>query len=456
MEVDSLPPIPPSSNPPDKKNHSRNPDSSHPVPPRVRLYPDGSSGPLVVYFRPKAVPKAKSLNIIQISKDLTSHYKGVIEISKVRPNKLRVVVNDLKQANDIASSELFTREYRVYVPARDVEIDGVVTDPSLTVEHLLESGVGCFKNTSLPEVKILDCKQLRSVSLVGGVKTYTPSDSFRVTFAGSALPSHVSIHRVRVPVRLYVPRVMNCLNCKQLGHTAAYCCNKARCGKCGENHADDSCSDDTEKCVYCGETQHELPTCSVYKQRRDKIKRSLKERSKRSYADILQKTVATSLTTSNPFDLLPSDETDSDDPLEGPSFACPGDSRKRKSHSSSRLPRKGPKLSQSGMTNTTKPKSAAANPKQTPPGLEKLKSQKEFPALPGTPKIPAVPFTPSDNQSKSGLIKFSDIVDWIFEAFNIPDPLKNLLAAFLPTVRTLLKQFAAQWPLLAAIVSFDG
>ncbi|XP_055549966.1 uncharacterized protein LOC129732771 [Wyeomyia smithii] len=221
------------------------------IPSRVKLYPDGSTGSFVVYFRPKIGPKSKPLNIIQISKDLESHFKSIIEISKVRPNKLRVVVKDLTQANKIATSEFFTREYHVYVPARDVEIDGVVTDSSLSSEFLLEDGVGYFKNTSIPTVKILDCQQLRSVFFVEGKKIYSPSDSFRVTFAGSALPSHISIHIVLVPVRLYIPRVMNCTNCKQLGHTSAYCCNKSRCGKCGGNHLDDSCNQENNSCYYC-------------------------------------------------------------------------------------------------------------------------------------------------------------------------------------------------------------
>ena len=56
----------------------------------------------LVYFRPKAGLNSKSLNILQIAKDLTLHYKNVTEIFKVRPNKLRVTVSDLKQANDIA------------------------------------------------------------------------------------------------------------------------------------------------------------------------------------------------------------------------------------------------------------------------------------------------------------------------------------------------------------------
>ena len=165
MDVDPPPPAPPSSNPPDPVPPAPPSTVNSSAPSRVRLYPDGSTLPVAVYLRPKAGPKSKSLSILQISKDLTSHYKAVTEISKIRPNKLRVVVNDLKEANDIACSELFTREYRVYVPARDVEIDGVVTDSSLSVECILKSAKGCFKNSTCPDAKVLDCKQLQKFTL---------------------------------------------------------------------------------------------------------------------------------------------------------------------------------------------------------------------------------------------------------------------------------------------------
>ena len=230
---------------------------------RVKAYPDASKGPFVVYFRPIKKP----LNIIQIGKDLAKQFSDVTEITKVRPNKLRVVVSSLKQANAIASYELFTREYRVYIPAKDVEIDGVVTEGSLTVDDILRHGVGCFKNPLIQDVKILDVKQLHSVSIEEGKKKFFPSDSFRVTFAGSALPNYISLDRVRLPVRLFVPRVMHCQNCKQLGHTITYCCNKARCSKCGGNHAESACSEDTEKCLYCEGARHDLSACPTYKQR---------------------------------------------------------------------------------------------------------------------------------------------------------------------------------------------
>ena len=106
------------------------------------------------------------------------------------------------------------------------------------------------------------------------------------------------------------------------------------------------------------------------------------------------------------------------------------------------------------MNNTNKSKSAAEKPKQTPPGLANSKSQKEFPALPETSETPVVPFAHPVDETNSELVKFSDIVDWIPDTFNVPDPIKVFLTAVLPTVRTFLKQLTAQWPLLAAIVSF--
>ena len=221
---------------------------------RQEVYRVGSVGPFVIFFRTKYKP----LQVLDISQDLGDRYKSVTVIQKVRKDILRVVVGSLKEANEIACCELFTKKFHVYVPSRNVEIDGVVTEPSLEREHFIRHEVGRFKDPRLYDVKILDCRPMHSARLVEGETKYSATGSFRVTFAGSALPNHVVVDRVRLPVRLFVPRVMNCLNCKQLGHTATHCSNKARCGKCGEHHRDEACDKSTETCIYCGQTPHEL------------------------------------------------------------------------------------------------------------------------------------------------------------------------------------------------------
>ena len=100
-------------------------------------------------------------------------------IQKVRRDKLRVVVGSLKEANEIASCKNFTNEYRVYVPSRSVEIDGVVTEPSLSREDFIKYGVGRFKDPRLYDVKILDCKPMHTARLVEGETKYIPTNSFR-------------------------------------------------------------------------------------------------------------------------------------------------------------------------------------------------------------------------------------------------------------------------------------
>lgn len=107
---------------------------------------------------------------------------------------------------------------------------------------------------------------------------------------------------------------------------------------------------------------------------------------------------------------------------------------------------------------TPKPTNVGENKgaKPVPPGFGNFNYPLHFPPFPGTSQTPKVPPTQqNETQSDAGLIKFSTIVDWIFKTFNINDPLKSILTAVIPTVRTFLKLLSVQWPTLSAIVSFD-
>ncbi|XP_058467951.1 uncharacterized protein LOC131440572 [Malaya genurostris] len=420
--------------------------SMNPIPPRTKKYQESSSGPWIVFFRRISKP----LNILQINKGLTSRYSSIKEIIKINNDKIRVVVNNLKHANDIVSSEHFIKEYKVYIPSKDVEIDGVVTEASLSVDDLLKHGVGRFKNSMLEGVKILECKQLYSVVHEEGKKVYRPSDSFRVTFAGSALPSHVYVDKIRLPVRLFVPNVMNCTNCKKFGHTATYCSNKPKCIKCEGPHKDNDCNKEIEKCIYCGNSPHDdISVCTAFKVHKDKIKLSLKARSKRTYAEMLKTVIdVPPLETENGFSNLEEPEdSDSDENSEGNSFITTQGSVKRKK-SSSKLPKKTPKISSSKKDPRVKQKKS--KPKTVPPGLSNSQTN------PGSSTEKDNNPVGSISQPPTGLLKFSEIVEWIFSAFNISEPIKTLIMAFLPIARTFLKQLSAQWPIVSGFVSFDG
>lgn len=439
------PPSPPLPTPP-APNPKQSSDSL-----RHKAYPDDSKGPWVVFFRPKKKP----LNIKQIEKDLFKRFSSVIDILRVRPDKLRVNVGNLKQANEIVACELFTLEYRVYIPSHNVEIEGVVTEASMTCDDFLKRGVGVFKNPALPEVKILDCSQMHSTSLVGTKKTYTPSDSYRVTFSGSALPDYVKVGRVRIPVRLFVPKVMHCTNCKLLGHTASFCGNRPRCDQCGEKHTEGPCRT-PPKCVYCSGTPHALADCPKYKQQGEKLKRSLKARSQRSFAEILKTfnplpRISPS-NNSNQYNLLPVDEDDSDTEVgEGSHFVFKGPSRKR-ARNFSQQTKKNPHVD--SQTTLEKSRGRGNAPKGPPPGFKPFVFDKDFPGLPGSSKTPDVP-TLKPEQS-GAMFTLSGIVDSILDAFSISDPLRKIIDLMLPILKTLLKQLASKWPLIGSIVSFDG
>ncbi|XP_055528507.1 uncharacterized protein LOC129720786 [Wyeomyia smithii] len=236
------------------------------APTRVKKYQEGQPGlRWVVFFRPKNKP----LKVEQICKALRTKYSSLIEVYKVKADKLKATFSDLGHANAVVEDQNFTIEYRVYIPARAIEIEGVITEPDLTEEEVMK-GFGYFKNPNLPKIKILECRRMYSKNNMGN---YSPNDSFRVTFEGKVLPDFFELYKLRLPVRLFIPKVMSCTNCLQLGHTKTYCSNKTKCCKCGEtkesNHA---CSEQEAKCSLCGGDPHKIETCAKYKQRSDALK----------------------------------------------------------------------------------------------------------------------------------------------------------------------------------------
>ena len=440
-----------------------------PRPPRQRLYHDGSNGPWVVYFRPK--PNGKRLNLISIARDLRSGYPSISQIERVSPNKMRVIVGSLKEANAIASCEKFTIEYRVYIPARDVECYGKVTEESLTASELMKNGVGRFKDLGLSPIPIVEVYQLPAASGL--------SNTWKITFVGTALPDYVTIGALRLPVKLFVPRVMNCLNCFRLGHTATYCENKARCNKCGEHHDSTTCGaqSDVQKCLYCGSPPHlKLSDCPKIKLRSEKIKSALKVSSQKSYREILTNSFPSGL--GNRFALLSEDETDTDDCCEGTSSApLKSPPRKRKA-----TPKNKPNGVAKIKNNIPQSERYAAITKKSPPGnkpdpLEypplkspnpqgtfqfkaKLSNDTIKSAKPS--KDPAVGNQPASGTDKDlhlpsdeGKFKLSDILDMFFDFLDFPDSWKRIVKLFLPKISAILKQKVSSYPFIVEFISFD-
>ncbi|XP_055595987.1 uncharacterized protein LOC129746380 [Uranotaenia lowii] len=330
---------------------------------------------------------------------------------------------------------------------------------SLKADYVKSNGVGKFKSLDSASVEILDCRQLRTATVVNGVKGYSPSGSFRVTFAGTALPHYVLIDGIlRLPVRLFVPRPMDCKNCNKLGHTASHCCNKPRCPKCGENHGAGACSAIEQKCVYCGGSPHEISSCEAYKSRWDSQKRSLKERSKRSYAAILKSAAppiqphsSNIFTALSVVDNVESDSTDEEHPV---IFVANSRKRSKPAPKTPKIPAKIPTFSPSiGIKQKPTP---IVKEKQVPPGFRMNMTSQNTPNIAETAKsfIPNV-ISP-ESTSQSGIFKLSDILNGVFTFFNVSESIRSIVTSMLPVVKTFLKQLMQTWPLLSAFISLDG
>ncbi|XP_055522673.1 uncharacterized protein LOC129716858 [Wyeomyia smithii] len=358
-----------------RPRHTASPiPSTNDAPIRVKKYQKNQPGlRWVVYIRPKNKP----LKVVQICKTLRLRYTSLIEVYKVKADKLKVTFSDLEHANAVVEDQNFTIEYRVYIPARAIEIEGVITEPDLTEKEILE-GTGRFKNPNLPEIKILECRRMYSKDNMG---KYSPNDSFRVTFEGKVLPDYLELFKLRLPVRLFIPKVMTCTNCLQLGHTKAYCSNKTKCCKCGaimeNNH---TCSEQEAKCSLCGGNPHRIEECAKYKLRSDALKKSTRQRSKQSFAQMLKTALQQE---ENRYSSLENDDSNDDEEDYQPLLST-GAVRKRPSASSPKLPRKEQKKA---LNDTPRGSTSKQNAKASPPGF-KVVCDKEFPKLPGKRAVP--------------------------------------------------------------------
>lgn len=408
------------------RNNLDSDDEPDPVP-RVRKYLAGQREEWVVFFRPKDKP----LHAMRISENLWKHYLGVTNVTKMNKNKLRVVVNNRTEANQIVCDPRFCNEYRVWIPARSVEIDGVVSEDGLTAQQIWK-GVGQFKRKNLPAVQIIDVQQMAKSEGEGTNKRFTPSSSFRVTFAGTALPDFLLIDGVLLlPVRMYHPRIMRCTNCQRLGHTKAFCYNKTVCGKCGEKHSDEACHKEVVKCLLCGGDPHEARVCPKYRERSEQLKLDLKKRSKRSFAEIVKAATATTRT-DNPFDVLQEDKPEPQQPEEGEKLI--------QGTSKSRAPKR--KKASSSKPTKSKPSECA---------LESNEFDRSFPPLVVT--NPEVAKAPGDQAEPLKVrIPFSVLARMVLA--ELSEPVRAIVEPLVPFLRELGKQFSETSTLLE-FICFD-
>lgn len=229
----------------------------------LRKYPELASGPYAVLIRQQDTP----INLINLADTINRYYLSVEEISKQNRHTVKVLLTDRVEANHLTQNPTFTSTYRVYVPCRNVEIDGIVDEQGLNSTDLLKNGVGKFKKTNMDSVHIIRCSQLAKYS--SEQNKYLPAQGLRVTFAGTILPDFIEYKHVLIPVRLFIPKVMYCQKCHRFGHTERFCCNSTRTS--------------SNFCISCEIVHHRFSDCPKFKIKAIKMKQQYKESCKKRY-----------------------------------------------------------------------------------------------------------------------------------------------------------------------------
>lgn len=207
----------------------------------------------VVVFTPKDPTKqVTSFNSIRLTAELENIAPS--SILQIRPNKaLNVIAIDTRNLQTTA--QLLKRETLLgvpmyaYEPRSKTHAVGVIKDVA--------------KDITEEELKA----QLKSTIKLAQLRRLGDSQTVRLTFLGSELPSHVAVGCVRHPVTAYSPRPVQCHSCGKLGHLTPTCARQKICLRCSNAHDTEECPPNApSKCVNCGGKHHAAsPHCPKIK-----------------------------------------------------------------------------------------------------------------------------------------------------------------------------------------------
>lgn len=206
-----------------------------------KKYKTNDEGKLEVYVSSKE-KLPKQFGLAKLFKELD--IVDIIKVKYLSPYKIRVEFGNTACMDKmmfcdelIKKGWIFHRAFAVsytYGIIRDVDID-------LSNENI-EKSIKCNDSAVLASAFRLKRR--------GAGGDWIPSESVRLCFKGTYLPSHVYVDDLRIQVHPYVFPVTQCSKCWKLGHSHSRCkSDKIICPKCGGNHA--NCDTKTFVCVNC-------------------------------------------------------------------------------------------------------------------------------------------------------------------------------------------------------------
>ena len=92
-----------------------------------------------------------------------------------------------------------------------------------------------------------------------------------LTFYGSCLPDYIHVGPLRLSIKPFIERPLQCFNCYEFGHGRKHCTNSPRCGRCSalNAHSTDDCVK-SPYCLHC-RAEHQLRSrdCPHYRFEQD-------------------------------------------------------------------------------------------------------------------------------------------------------------------------------------------
>ncbi|XP_028156803.1 uncharacterized protein LOC114366544 isoform X2 [Ostrinia furnacalis] len=227
---------------------------SNPTPIARNLYNESDSAPYVVHVQkietsPNEGPSMHALSFGKFLKQ--NSFQCIVNgsVKQIGRNKISISFSNFNHANlFLTHNSLVTKNYKAFIPSFNVTRMGLVRSipADWSPEEIIE-------NITVPDDcgKIIKVRRLNYKVFVDGAPIWKPSQSIVLTFDGQVLPKRIFMCYNALPVELYIFPTIQCYNCCRFGHTKVQCRSKARCFKCSQGHAGDTCQTDEIKASCC-------------------------------------------------------------------------------------------------------------------------------------------------------------------------------------------------------------
>ncbi|XP_045762974.1 uncharacterized protein LOC123865785 [Maniola jurtina] len=205
-------------------------------------------------YSKESIPKQFQLAKLLRSENITD----VTRIRYVNPYKVRIQFSNIESAEKLVSCNTFLEKGWRIQKTYEVGISyGIIRNVEI---ELPEEEI---KENIRTEHELVSVKRLmrRNDDETG----WLPSETIRLGFKGTAVPSYVYVCDMRIQIEKYVFSVTQCTKCWRFGHSKNNCPNKKIvCPKCTGNH--DNCETTNFKCVNCSGPHWSLnKSCPIYK-----------------------------------------------------------------------------------------------------------------------------------------------------------------------------------------------